>query len=237
MMMNSSDCWPHGKPTKNFFEQKAWAENNFVCGIDEVGRGCLAGPLVVGAVILPPNTTYPLLKDSKILTEEEREKAYKWIVRTCTWSIGHATPDTIDQINIYQATLLAMKRALLSLLTHLPFSEKQLAYVLIDAMPLSIENTIVPASLTFCHFNYGETFSTSIAAASIVAKVTRDRIMHQYATHFPGYDFEKHKGYGTKTHIEKLSVYGASAIHRKTFITNFNKETKSGDKPQQQTLF
>ena len=170
------------------------------------------------------------------MTEEEREKAYIWITRNCVWAIAHASAHTIDQINIYQATLLSMKKALLALLTHLPFAKEQLAYVVIDAMPLHIEKNLVPPSLEFCHFNYGETFSTSIAAASIVAKVTRDRMMQHYATHFPGYEFEKHKGYATKIHLEKLSLYGASSIHRTTFITNFSKEKKPQES-KQTTLF
>jgi len=234
--MKSDTSQKSNSITKNFFEKKAWQQNLFVCGIDEVGRGCLAGPVVVGAVILPINTTYHLLKDSKVLTEEEREKAFDWIVRNCTWATGHVSAQVVDSVNIYQATLLAMKKAFLSLFSQLPFPQEKLAYTLIDAMPLKLEKPIVPTTLEFCHFNYGEKFSTSIAAASIVAKVTRDHLLEKYATLLPGFELEKHKGYATKAHIEKLSFHGASAIHRKTFITNFAHNKKQEDITQK-TLF
>lgn len=224
------------KITKNFYEKKAWAEGLSVCGLDEVGRGCLAGPLVVGAVILPPSTTYHLLKDSKILTEEERLKAFAWINQHCTWAIACASHNTIDTINIYQATLYAMKRAYLNIIEKMPLPIEKLKYVLIDAMPLNLDKAMGHEALEFHHFNYGERFSNSIAAASIVAKVTRDQLMGKLSPHFPGFGFESHKGYATKQHITALLAHGATLIHRHSFIGKIKTEADI-KQTLQQSLF
>jgi ribonuclease HII len=227
---------PTIKLTKNFFEKKAWAEELFVCGIDEVGRGCLAGPLVVGAAIVPANTTYKLLKDSKILSESQRNEAYAWITKHCTWAIGYASPSVIDTINIYQATLFTMKKAYLNLITQLPFPPEKLRYVLVDAMPLNLSSVAHHPSLEVFHFNYGEQFSSSIAAASIVAKVTRDRLMEKIHHLFPDFDFCHNKGYATKNHIAALLAHGPTIIHRSSFISNIHSD-KDPEKTSQQSLF
>ncbi|MFA5306204.1 MAG: ribonuclease HII [Candidatus Babeliales bacterium] len=227
---------PNVKLTKNFFEKMAWADEHFVCGIDEVGRGCLAGPLVVCAAIVPINTTYRLLKDSKILTEAQRNEAFEWITQHGIWAIGCASPQVIDTINIYQATLFAMKKAYLHLITKLPFPHEKLRFVLVDAMPLKLDPETTHQALEIHHFNYGEKYSSSIAAASIVAKVTRDRLMERIHHSFPAFGFNQHKGYATKQHIEAVHVHGPSLIHRKSFLTNLL-APKDSEAAGQTTLF
>lgn len=227
---------PKIRINKNFFETRAWEQGLYTCGLDEVGRGCLAGPLVVGAVILPHNTTYRLLKDSKVMDEAEREKAFAWIDKHCTWSVSIASHRIIDTINIYQATLFAMKKAYLQILEKTPFPIQKLKYVLIDAMPLNLDAIYGHEGLEFHHFNYGERFSTSIAAASIVAKVTRDRLMEKIGTHFPAFAFEQHKGYATKQHIDALLANGPTIIHRTSFISEIKTE-EDAEKILQQSLF
>lgn len=224
---------------KNFFEKNAWAEGLYTCGIDEVGRGCLAGPVVVGAAIIPQNASYHLLRDSKLMSEEERLQAFKWINKNCHWSIGIAGHRIVDERNIYQATLYAMRKAYLQLIETLPFPLEKLKYVLIDAMPLSFDQTHGHKGLEFHHFNYGERLSTSIAAASIVAKVTRDRIMEELDPRFPGFAFGQHKGYATKQHIAALLEQGPSIIHRISFIDEIQKRDKKNthDNGQQESLF
>jgi ribonuclease HII len=227
---------PKIRITKNFFEKEAWAEGLYTCGLDEVGRGCLAGPVVVGAVILPHNTTYHLLKDSKILTEEERKTAFKWINAHCQWTVSIVGNHMIDTINIYQATLFGMKKAYLNLTQTLSFPIEQLKYVLIDAMPLEMDKAFGHEKLEFHHFNYGERFSTSIAAASIVAKVTRDNLMEKISPYFPAFSFEQHKGYATKQHINALLTHGPTIIHRTSFIKSIKKESDT-EETLQKNLF
>ncbi|MGB8366860.1 MAG: ribonuclease HII, partial [Candidatus Babeliales bacterium] len=176
---------------KNSFEKAAWEGQKVVCGIDEVGRGCLAGPLVTAAVILPTNKTSRLLKDSKLLTESGRLKANKWIIKHCWYGIGIVHNRLIDQHNIWHATLIAMKKALVNLLAtypHLP------AAILIDAMPLNLSDTSYK-SIPIHYFPKGEQKSSSIAAASIIAKVHRDQIMRKFDSIFPDYKLAYHKGY------------------------------------------
>lgn len=220
---------------KNFFEKKAWEQNLQVCGIDEVGRGCLAGPVVVAAAIIPPGCTYHLLKDSKVLVKEERERAYKWIVKHCLYSVAYACHKTIDEHNIYQATRIAMKKAYISLVEQLPFSLEELNYVLVDAVPLSFEKSYTHPNLEVRHFNYGETVSTSIAAASIIAKVTRDRLMEEIDSLFPLYTLKQHKGYATKAHTAALQKNGTSLLHRLSFLSSLTK--KNDENVHQQSLF
>jgi ribonuclease HII len=218
--------------TKNQFENEAWQQNQYVCGIDEVGRGCLAGPVVVAAAILPLNTSYNWLKDSKLMTAVQREQAYDWIVKNCHYSIASASNHIIDDINIYQATLLCMRKAVIQLLSYKHVNTKSLKYILIDAMPLSLDTNVVPEHIIFEHFTQGETRSTSIAAASIIAKVTRDRMMAKACNYFPGYSFAGHKGYATKEHIAAIKKIGASVIHRSSFLSNILRDTEN-----QQQLF
>jgi ribonuclease HII len=217
-----------------FFEKKAWDNSKLVCGIDEVGRGCLAGPVVVAAVILPANTKYALLKDSKIMNAADREKAYCWIIQNCAWSIALANHRTIDACNIYKTTQLTMKKAYVQLIEQLPCSFEQLVYVVIDAMPLDIEKPFRHPDLEIHHFNYGESISPSIAAASIIAKVTRDRLMERLHPLFPSFAFDQHKGYGTKQHLSALHSQGPTIMHRTSFIKNIMNPSQEDE---QRSLF
>ncbi len=177
-----------------------------ICGIDEAGRGPLAGPVFAAAVILPENADIPGLNDSKKLSEKKREELYPLITETAvSWSVGFATEQEIDEINILQATFLAMKRACDGLNTRPD-------YALVDGnrMPrlgVSTETIIK-----------GDALSASIAAASILAKVSRDRLMVEIDQIYPEYQFSKHKGYGTELHRELLHQYGPCPVHRKTFL-------------------
>ncbi len=194
---------------KQLFEKKCWKENLILCGIDEVGRGCLAGPVVTAAVILNPHADHKYLKDSKVLSAAQRLQAYQWLKDNSIYSISIINSDIIDKINIYQATLYAMKRSLVQL------SSKIGRYpdiTIVDAMPLTVDN------ITINYFNFGESHSSSIAAASIIAKITRDDIMKRLDSFFPSYGFISHKGYGTKAHRQALQDGGESIIHRKTFL-------------------
>ncbi len=220
---------------KNAFEKKAWEQSQLVCGLDEVGRGCIAGPLVVAAVILPPNTTYAALKDSKIMTAMEREKAFVWIKKHCHWSYACASNRIIDSRNIYQATLFAMRKAYLQLIETVPFPIETLKYVLIDAMPLEFDARYGHQGLEFYHFPKGEWHSASIAAASIVAKVIRDQLMREMGHSFPPFAFDVHKGYATKVHQDAFATHGPSIVHRITFTDHWI-DGKTAE-PEQQTLF
>jgi len=211
---------------KNYYENKAWAQGLYTCGIDEVGRGCLAGPVVVAAVIIPQNCSYYLLKDSKIMDEAERDKAYKWIIKHCFYSVAISSNNVIDKINIYQATLLTMKKAYMQLVETMPYDHEQLKYVLIDAMPLIVSKSYTHKNLEFRHFNYGESRSISIAAASIIAKVTRDKLMKSMSTLFPALLINQHKGYGTKQHIALIESLGPTIVHRSSFIGKILSKTK-----------
>ncbi len=189
------------------FEHAAYL-NGFtaVCGIDEAGRGPLAGPVYAAAVWLPEGLVIDGLNDSKKLSEKKREALFDVICENAVaYGIGFADEKEIDEINILQATYLAMRRAYENM-------QKCCDYVLVDGnrmpeMPVPGE-TIVK----------GDAKSPSIAAASILAKVSRDRLMLEYAKEYPEYHFEKHKGYGTKVHTEALLKYGQCPIHRKSFL-------------------
>lgn len=222
------------KPTfkKNYYEELAWQKNRTVCGIDEVGRGCLAGPLVTAAVVLPPYKKHKLLKDSKILTEIEREEAYTWITKHCYWGVGILNNRLIDSHNIWQTTLLAMKKALVNTMIQLPEHPEA---ILVDAMPLKISDTGY-AHIPIFNFIKGETKSSSIAAASIVAKVTRDRLMKSIEPIFPGYGFIHHKGYSTVTHKSAIREFGHTIIHRNSFLSNTLADNDTHDSDEQQSL-
>lgn len=200
-------------PAHNFYESQAWETGQVVCGIDEVGVGALAGPVVAGAVILPPETSYHLLKDSKKMSEKQRSYAYEWITTHCQWAVGIEQAAVIDTINILQATKKAMRQALLSLLKSA--QPTNLDCILVDAV-------IFPHGTPYHYyaFNFGESSSASIAAASIIAKVTRDRLMKDLDPQYPQYGFASHKGYGSKFHREKIAEFGASAEHRLSFCKN-----------------
>ena len=193
--------------------EKEYAQYTHICGIDEVGRGPLAGPVVACAVVLPKDVTILYLKDSKKLSEKKRELLYDEIMeKAVAVGIGAVGPARIDEINILQATYEAMRMAIEDLTGKLG---KEPDLLLNDAV------TIPEVDLPQVPIIKGDAKSISIAAASIVAKVTRDHLMIEYDQVLPGYDFAKNKGYGTKAHIAGLKELGATPIHRKTFITHF----------------
>ncbi len=192
------------------YERAAWKQSELVCGIDEVGRSCLAGPVVAAAAILQPHSTHKYLKDSKLLSPDQRLYAYEWLMDHSVSAVGIVHHRAIDRYNIYQATLRAMKRALMQLLST---ADKLPALILVDAMPLQIAT---PA-ISIIHFPFGERQSASIAAASIIAKVTRDLLIGRLDTVFPGYSLSANKGYGTKAHKQGLIQEGSCIIHRMSF--------------------
>jgi len=214
---------------KNYFEKIAWEKKQVVCGIDEVGRGCLAGPLVTAAVILPEGKAHRLLKDSKVMTLEERLAAYKWITKNCYYGYGIVNHRIIDSHNIWQATLIAMKKALMHLLATCP---RQPSAVLVDAMPLNLFDTGYK-DIPVHYFPFGESKSSSIAAASIIAKVKRDALMGKIDALFPGYSLKDHKGYGTPGHKKVLYSADYSLIHRQTFVKRLMMGTTESDDGQQ----
>ena len=180
-----------------------------ICGVDEAGRGPLAGPVCAAAVILPMNLEIPGLTDSKKLTDKKRRELFPIIKeRAIAYGIGLASHEEIDEINILQATYLAMERALAQL-------EVKPDIALIDG------NRAKDFGLPVRTVVKGDSLSMNIAAASILAKVTRDDLMLELAQEYPQYGFEVHKGYGTKAHYEALRVHGASAIHRMSFLKKF----------------
>ena len=177
-----------------------------VCGIDEAGRGPLAGPVFAAAVILPENYSHPVLNDSKKLSEKKRDAVYDDIIKDAlSYSVGIATEEEIDEINILNVTFLAMKRAVEGLNVKPDF-----AYIDGNQYPKTgvMEETIVK----------GDGKCISVAAASIIAKVSRDRFMLEIDKQYPEYQFSKHKGYGTKLHYEMIEKYGVSKVHRRTFL-------------------
>lgn len=220
---------------KNYYEEIAWTKNRLVCGIDEVGRGCLSGPVVTAAVILPPHTNYRLLKDSKEMTHEERLKAAQWITQNCHYSYGIIHHRLIDTHNIWHATLIGMQRAVMNLLTTYP---QKLDSIVIDAMPLKLHSTFY-ADIPIYHFPFGEKKSSSIAAASIIAKVKRDTMMLEMDRSFPNFAWHSNKGYGTAEHKTALRLNGSTIIHRKSFLKNFitASQADEANEEMQQTLF
>ena len=193
--------------------EKEYAQYTHICGIDEVGRGPLAGPVVACAVVLPKDVTILYLNDSKKLSEKKRELLYDEIMeKAVAVGIGAVGPARIDEINILQATYEAMRMAIEDLTGKLG---KKPDLLLNDAV------TIPEVDILQVPIIKGDAKSISIAAASIVAKVTRDHLMIEYDQVLPGYDFAKNKGYGTKAHIAGLKELGVTPIHRKTFITHF----------------
>lgn len=189
--------------------ERRFAEKGLIAGIDEVGRGPLAGPVCACAVILPTDHPIYYLNDSKKLSAKKRDELYEVILRECV-SCGTAmeSPEVIDEINILQATYSAMRKAI-GMMDPVP------EFLLNDAV------TIPHVTIPQCPIVHGDAQSVSIAAASIVAKVTRDRLMEEYDRQYPEYGFARNKGYGTAEHIAALKKYGPCPIHRRTFIKNF----------------
>ncbi len=177
----------------------------YVAGVDEVGRGCLAGPVVAAAVVLHPDRHIPGVCDSKAVPAAERERLYDMIIaRALAWAVGEADPSEIDRINIHQASLRAMQRAVIALV---PLPD----IVLVDAFrvpDLPMAQRGVP---------HGDRRCSAIAAASIIAKVTRDRQMLELHARDPRYGFDRHKGYATADHLEAVARFGYSAVHRRSF--------------------
>ena len=191
-------------------EDENYAEGfQVICGVDEAGRGPLAGPVCAAAVILPPHTRIPGLNDSKKLTDKKRRELFPVICeQAVAYGIGMATEQEIDEINILQATFLAMQRAMDGL-------QVRPDLALIDG------NRQKDFGLPVKTVVKGDSLSANIAAASVLAKVTRDNIMVELAQQYPEYGFEIHKGYGTKAHYEALRTYGPSPIHRRSFLKKF----------------
>lgn len=194
---------------KMFEFERRYSDYSYICGIDEVGRGPLAGPVVAGAVILPKDCDILYLNDSKQLSEKKREELYSVIMeKAVSVGLGFSSHELIDEINILQATYAAMREAVSKL----------------DPAPdLLLNDAVKIPELTMAQVPIikGDTLSASISAASIVAKVTRDRMMVKYDEIYPEYGFAKNKGYGSSEHIEALKKYGPTPIHRRSFIKNF----------------
>ena len=189
------------------FEQQAAARGySAICGVDEAGRGPLAGPVCAAAVILPENKVIDGVNDSKKLSEKKREALFDVICETArSYSIAYASVEEIEELNILNATMLAMKRAVEGL-------DIKADYAMIDGNrtpDLEIESEFIIK---------GDAKSMSVACASILAKVSRDRLLYEYAKEYPQYGFEKHKGYGTKAHTEAIKEYGPCPYHRMSFL-------------------
>ena len=192
------------------FEEELFAQGyQVVCGVDEAGRGPLAGPVCAAAVILPPHLEIPGLDDSKKLSDKRRRELFPIIKeQAIACGIGLASHEEIDEINILQATFLAMERAIAQL-------QIKPEYALIDG------NRAKDFGLPVKTVVKGDSLSANIAAASVLAKVTRDMLMEEAAVEYPGYGFEIHKGYGTRAHYDALREKGPSSIHRMTFLKKF----------------
>ena len=193
------------------YENKLHEEGiEFIAGIDEAGRGPLAGPVVVGAVIMKPDSFIEGVNDSKKISESKREKLYEQITEEAiAWSVGIVTEKEIDELNILNATKKALEKAIEGL-------EIRPDRILVDALE-HIDTKGIPYTSVI----KGDAKMYSISAASIIAKVTRDRIMREYDEVYPEYGFAKHKGYGTAAHISAIKEHGSCPLHRRTFIKNF----------------
>ena len=178
---------------------------NYIGGVDEVGRGPLVGPVVTACVVLPKDFVLEGLTDSKKLSEKKRDLFYDYIVEHSTYGIGIIGPERIDEINIYEATKEAMYMAINEVKKQI-----NLEHILIDAMPLNLD---IPSTSII----KGDSLSISIAAASVVAKVTRDRMMYELDKKYPQYGYANHKGYPTKKHIEAINKYGLIDGYRKSY--------------------
>ncbi len=182
---------------------------NYICGVDEAGRGPLAGPVCAAAVILPLDCEINGINDSKKLSEKKREELFEVITKKAiSYSIAFSSVEEIEELNILGATFLAMKRAVEGL-------DVKADFAIIDGNKVPPELNVSAEALV-----KGDAKSVSVAAASILAKVTRDRLLYEYDKKYPEYSFAAHKGYGTKAHIEAIRKYGVLDIHRKSFLKN-----------------
>jgi len=203
---------------KNSYEHDAWQKNTLICGVDEVGRGCLAGPVVAAAAIIHTRKKSTLIKDSKEMTPDERLAALEWIHKNAWSAVAVVNHRMIDRVNIYHATMHAMRKAVAHLMIKTSLNP---SIILVDAMPLNLTHF----AGNVIAFPFGESKSISIAAASIVAKVTRDLIMQRHAVNFPGYKFDSNKGYCTPSHRTLLGERNRSIIHRISFTDHFENVT------------
>jgi ribonuclease HII len=195
-----------------YYERKLKKKGyDLVIGVDEAGRGPLAGPVVAAAVALRASRFKNRIDDSKRLTASQREKAFQEIIKKSIFGIGIINEKIIDQVNILEATRLAMKQAVVALINKLEYRRHKRIHILIDG------NIKIDLDLPSTSIIKGDSKSKSIASASILAKVTRDKIMSLYDKLYPEYGFLKHKGYGTRMHKTTLSRFGPSLIHRATF--------------------
>lgn len=190
-----------------FYENEARQKGyTHICGVDEAGRGPLAGPVCAAAVILPDNKIIEGVNDSKKLSEKKREALFEVIkAEAVSYAIAFASVEEIEELNILQATMLAMKRAVEGL--SIPAD-----YAMIDG------NRLPDLSIDSEFIIKGDAKSMSVACASILAKVSRDRLLYQYAGEYPQYHFDKHKGYGTKAHVEAIKEFGPCPYHRRSFL-------------------
>ena len=196
------------------YERQQW-NNGFstLCGVDEAGAGPLAGPVYAAAVVLPRDTSFPGLDDSKKLTAKRREALYDEIIaKALAWAVAAVGPEEIDKIDILNARMLAMERAIGQL-------DPAADYALVDGN----RDHGSRVAITIPHETVvkGDSRSVSVAAASVLAKISRDRYMEEMAAQYPQYRFEKHKGYGTKLHYQMLDTYGPSPIHRRSFLAKW----------------
>lgn len=192
------------------FELPYRSAHPFLCGIDEAGRGPLCGPVVAGAVILPDGFDVTPLNDSKKLSEKKREGLYEQITASCIWAVGIASPEEIDAYNILNATFLAMCRAAEGL-SQVP------TFALVDGNKIP-KGLTVPALAVV----KGDAKCPSVSAASVIAKVTRDRMMADLAAQYPQYGLEQHKGYPTKEHYRRILEHGIAPIYRRSFLKNLD---------------
>lgn len=193
---------------KNFYEIECLSSSKILCGIDEVGRGCSAGPVVAASVILTNINVPDFITDSKLMSKKNKKLAYEWIIKNSIYSVGIVNNRLIDKFNILNCTKLAMQKSFYGLLSQV----NKIDLIVVDSVCLELKNHEVIA------FDYGELYSSSIAAASIVAKITRDNIMERSCLMMPCYVFSSHKGYVTKLHREKISLFGHSVFHRVSYL-------------------
>lgn len=210
-------------------EKSFWSNGELMCGIDETGRGCMAGPVVVAAAMLYPGTVHPLIKDSKTLSKQELLDMYQWLTSRCFFTVTIGSPRMIDRYNIYQATARLMRSALIHLMhTNAP----RPSLIAVDAMPLNFAHTPYH-DIPVLSLIKGEHKSASIAAASIIAKVTRDNVMARMESSFPGYGLSVHKGYCTKMHQSSVLQLQPTIIHRTSFLSWLIKDISN----EQTTIF
>jgi len=195
------------RPPSFHFERELFAQGHHVIGVDEVGCGCLAGPVIAAAVHLPQNSRIGAIRDSKLLTAEKREKIVEqFLIQGFKWTIGMATVQEVDALNVRRASLLAMKRAV--------NAYKGATFALVDAW--KIPEIKIPQRGII----HGDRLVKSIAAASIIAKVVRDRLMWEFDKEYPDYGLAMHKGYGTERHQSALKKFGPTPLHRRSFLKN-----------------